>query len=311
MFYCLCHLVRGTFPSVIWRAAQMEEFEEEPSPGGRERLQIKELEALQEEIISKLTVNAFLEQGASAQSPSQRQPISGLNRSSLPQGALEAGWERYTSPVQQMYSDVAPQEALDRTGPATTDLHEGKMRDDTITHVAGNYQQQVWPSPRTKPVHTLAHLAVDTPNQYPGRSLGVATTQSIVTTPTYPTVTPPTQSVTVPSHQTNLEESATRVSLVEKHAKHISDLTAYYEGEMKKLREQASHLVQHPSSSEPPYHQWRSLVGSSGGPVRSPALAHSPSLVGSPVKTALQFSRSPYKPRSVVDKEVGWLDGVA
>ena len=284
----------------------MEEFEEEPSPGGRERLQIKELEALQEEIISKLTVNAFLEQGPSAQSPSQSQPISTLNRSSLPQGVLEAEWEGYTSPGQQMCPDIALQEALDRTVPATTDLH-GKMRDDTITCMAGNYQQQVWQSPRTKPVHTPGHPAVDTPNQYPGKSVGVATTQSIVTTPTYPKVTPPTQSVTVPSHQTNLEESATRVNLVEKHAKHISDLTAYYEGEMKKLREQASHHVQHPSSSEPTYHQWRPLVGTSGGPVHSPALVHSPSLVGSPVKTALQFSRSPYKPRSVVDEEVGWI----
>lgn len=281
----------------------MEEFEEESSPGGRERLQMKELEALQEDIISKLTVNTFLEQGASVPPPSQ--PISTLNRSALPLGTLDAGWEapeeQYTSPGQQKRPDAAPQEALDRTRPAAE--LPGKRTDSTPSRSINN-KQQVGLSPRSKSVLTPAHPAVATPNQYAGTtSVGVVTTQPVVTTPIYPTVAPPTQPVAI--HQTTLEESATRVNLVEKHAKHVSDLKAYYEGEMTRLREQASDLGQHPATSEQAWHQWRAAVGSSGGAVHSPAHTRSPSLFGSPVKTTLQFPRSPLKPGSVGVHERG------
>ena len=278
----------------------MEEFEEQSSPGGRERLQMKELEALQEEIISKLTVNTFLEQGTSVLPPSQ--PISTLNRGALPPGTLDAGWEtpeeQYTSPGQQKRPDTAPQEALNRTGSAAE--LPGQGSGSTPSRFI-NSKQQVGLSPRSKSVLTPAHPAVATPNQY--TSVGVVTTQSAVTTPIYPTVAPPTQPV--PIHQTTLEESATRVNLVEKHAKHISDLKAYYEGEMMKLREQAPDLGQHLATSEQAWLQWRAAVGSSGGAVHSPAHTHSPSLFGSPVKTTLQFPRSPLKPGSVTAHERG------
>lgn len=274
----------------------MENFEEESSPGGRERLQMKELEALQEEIISKLTVNTFLDQGPGV--PPSSKPISALDHGALPQSVLlEAGWETHASPRQQRCPATATQEAVKRTGPAAG---VAEKRSDNTTR-ATSYQQQVWLSPRSKPVLTPARPAVATPNQYTGTaSVGVVTTQPTLTTPTYPTVTPPTQSMAVPPHQTTLNESATRVNLIEKHAKHISDLTTYYEGELKKLKEQASDGVQHPSSSEPPWQQWRTVVGSSGGAVHSPAHSHSPSLVGSPVKASLQFSASPFKSGSVL-----------
>lgn len=273
----------------------MENFEEESSPGGRERLQMKELEALQEEIISKLTVNTFLDQGPGV--PPSSNPISALDHGALPQSVLEADWETHASPRQQRCPDTATQGAVKRTGPAAG---VAEKRSDNTTR-ATSYQQQVWLSPRSKPVLTPARPAVATPNQYTGTaSVGVVTTQPTLTTPTYPTVTPPTQSMAVPPHQTTLNESATRVNLIEKHAKHISDLTTYYEGELKKLKEQASDVVQHPSSSEPPWQQWRTVVGSSGGAVHSPAHSHSPSLVGSPVKASLQFSASPFKSGSVL-----------
>lgn len=280
----------------------MEEFAEESFPGGSERLQVKELEALQAEILSKLTASSFLGQGAAVPPPSQ--PAFALNSSALPLGVLDAGWgapeEQGTPPEHHKRSDTVPQETLNRMGAAAESPGQRNNSDGAHSSVQKQHNhQQAWLSPRSISALTPSHPTVATPNY-----MGMMSTQTVVTTPTYPAVTPPTQysivtptqSMVVPPHQSALKESAARVNLVEKHAKHISDLQAYYEGEMKKLKEQVSLLEQHAASSEQPWPQWRAMVGTSGGVVRSPAHTHSPSLFGSPAKTALRFPSSPLKP---------------
>ena len=285
----------------------MDDFAEESAPGGSETLQVKELEAFQAEILSKLTASTL--SGRKTAVLPLNQPVFTLNSIDQPPGAVDAGWGfsevQGIPPEQHKRPDIVPQEALNRMG-AKTEPPDQRDSSDNTTRRSNHKQhncQQAWLSPNSISILAPSHPVVATPSH-----TRMTSTQTMLTTPTYPAVSPPTkysvatptQSVVAPPHQHALKESAARVNLVEKHAKHISDLQAYYEGEMKKLREQVSLLEQHTASSEQSWPQWRAMVGTPGRTVRSPVHTHSPSLFGSPAKMALKFPSSPLKPGLVV-----------